>query len=483
MITILLILFPILVSVLVMFSGQDKNVRRNAVLVALIEFVISLVVLSRFHNTGFPELSISLPWIKGAGINFHFALDGISLLLVLLTTFLIPVIFLASSSFQSRRLNLFYGLILIMESALIGVFTSQDGIVFYIFWELALIPAYFITALWSGGDRIRITFKFFIYTMTGSLLMLGGLIWLYLHTPDPHSAEFTALYKVATTPGTQLWLFSAFFLAFAIKIPLVPFHTWQPDTYTEAPAAGSMILAGIMLKMGIYGIIRLLIPLCHTALTGMQTGIVIIVVAGIVYASIIALGQNDLKRLIAWVSIAHVGLISAGAFSLNEIALNGAVIQMISHGINVVGLFIIIDIIQRGFGSRLTEELGGISKANPLLAMLFMIILLGTIALPLTSGFVGEFMLLAGLFKYNAWISFFAGTTVIFSAVYMLTMYQKVMLGTSTAEIIPLKIKLSVNELIALISLIIMILWIGCFPNFILNLAGPAVKTILIYIQ
>jgi NADH-quinone oxidoreductase subunit M len=483
MITALLILIPILGAVLVMFSGRENNVRRNAIVVSLTEFALSLVALSGFRNTGFPELSFSLPWIKGAGINFHFAMDGISLLLVLLTTFLFPVIILASSSFQSRRINIFYGLILLMEASLIGVFTAQDGIIFYIFWELALIPAYFITALWGGNDRIRITFKFFIYTITGSLLMLGAFIWLYLHTPYPHSSELAALYKVVTTQGNQIWLFAAFFLAFAIKIPIVPFHTWQPDTYTESPAAGSMILAGVMLKMGIYGIIRLLIPLCHEAFQILQSGIIVLIISGIIYASIIALRQNDLKRLIAWVSIAHAGLISAGAMSLNPTAFHGAVIQMISHGINVVGLFIIADIIQTRFRTRQISELGGIASTMPSLGILLMIILLGTIALPLTNGFVGEFMLLIGLFKYNVWVSALAGTTVIFSAVYMLSMYQKVMLGQLPAQFSSDQKVMSGKEWAALIPLAVMVFWIGCFPKPFLDLAGPAVKTILNYLK
>jgi NADH-quinone oxidoreductase subunit M len=480
--TILLILIPIIGSVLVMFSGNDKSVRRNTLIISIIEFIISIVALFRFQNTGFPELSVSIPWIKGLGVNFHFAMDGISLLLVLLTTFLFPVIILASAACQSRRLNILFGLILIMEASLIGVFTAQDGIIFYIFWELALIPAYFITALWGGKDRIRITFKFFIYTMTGSLLMLGGLIWLYLHTPDPHSAEFSILFKVHTSQGDQMWLLAAFFLAFAIKIPIIPFHTWQPDTYTEAPASGSMILAGVMLKMGIYGIIRLLIPLCHDAFVAMQTGIIILVTAGIIYASIIALRQNDLKRFIAWVSIEHAGLISAGVFSLNPVAMQGAVIQMISHGLTVVGLFIVIDIIQTRFRTREMNELGGIAGSIPALGILLMIIVLGTMALPLTSGFVGEFMLLAGLFRYNALLSFFAGTTVIFSAVYMLRMYQKVMLGTMPEGLASNQKGLSGAELAALNSLVTMIIWIGCYPKPFLGLAGPAVKTILNYL-
>ncbi len=482
MVTILLILIPIFGSVPVMYTGTEIKVRRNAFIISLAEFIVSLIAFSEFKNTGFPELSFSIPWIKGLGINFHFAMDGISLLLVLLTAFIFPVIILASSSCHSKRSNIFYGLILIMEASLIGVFTAQDGIIFYIFWELALIPAYFITALWGGRDRIRITFKFFIYTISGSLLMLGAIIWLYLHTPAPHSAEFPALYKTVASKGNQIWLFIAFFLAFAIKIPVVPFHTWQPDTYAEAPAAGSMILAGVMLKMGIYGIIRLLIPVCPLAFSVLQTEIIILIVAGIIYASIIALKQNDLKRFIAWVSIAHAGLISAGVLSLNPVALNGAVIQMISHGINVVGLFIIVDIIQARFRSREIINLGGIARINHPLGVLFMIILSGTIALPLTNGFVGEFMILIGLFKYNPWISVFAGTTVIFSAVYMLGIYQKVMLGTANPGIPIDQKKLSFNEYAALIPLVIMILWIGCYPKPFLALAEPAVKAILNYL-
>jgi NADH-quinone oxidoreductase subunit M len=478
MITGLLIIIPVLGSALVMFSRKDKNVRRNAFIISLLEFILSLFVLLSFTNSGLPELSFSLPWLKGAGISFNFALDGLSLLMVLLTTFLFPVIILSTSSFQSRRLNILFGSVLILETALIGVFTARDGIMFYIFWELALIPAYFITALWGGKDRIRITFKFFIYTMTGSLMMLGAIIWLYLHTPAPHSADFSDLYKVAASRNNQFWLFAAFFLAFGVKIPVVPLHTWQPDTYTEAPPAGSMILAGVMLKMGIYGILRMLIPLCRDALPVLQPVIIAIVTAGIVYASVIAIKQTDLKRFIAWVSIAHVGLITAGVLSMNSIAIRGAVIQMISHGINVVGLFVITDIIQRRYNTREMNNLGGIARLDPLLGTLFMIILLGTIALPLTNGFVGEFMLLLGLFKYNSWIAALAGTTVIFSAVYMLRMYQKVMLGTASSGLSPEMKQLSVVEIATLIPLVIMVLVIGCFPGPFLKLAEPALENI-----
>jgi NADH-quinone oxidoreductase subunit M len=482
LITGLLILIPILASILVMFSGNDKNVRRNSFIASLIEFIVSLFAYFGFQNTGFPEFSFSLPWIQSLGISFHFAMDGITLLLVLLTTFLFPLIFIASSACKSRRLNIFYGLMLLMEASLIGVFTAQDGIVFYVFWEMALIPAYFITALWGGQDRIRITFKFFVYTLTGSLLMLGALIYLYLQTPYPHSSEFSDLYKITLSQPVQIWLFSAFFIAFAVKIPIIPFHTWQPDTYTTAPAAGSMILAGIMLKMGIYGIIRLLIPLCHDVLVTIGVPLIAAVAAGLIYASITALRQDDLKRFVAYVSIAHVSLISAGALSLNETAIEGAVFQMIAHGINIVGLFIIIDIIETRFGTRNISQLGGISRSIPALGILMMIFVLGAIALPLTNGFIGEFLLLLGLFEYNRWISFFAGTTIIFGAVYMLRNYQKIMLGNIPGTIRSDQKKLTAAEYGALIPLAAMILLTGCYPKPVLELAGPAIRTILNYI-
>jgi NADH-quinone oxidoreductase subunit M len=309
--------------------------------------------------------------------------------------------------------------------------------------------------------------------------MLGALIYLYLQTPYPHSSEFTALYKISLNQSAQFWIFSAFFIAFAVKIPIVPFHTWQPDTYTTSPAAGSMILAGVMLKMGIYGIIRLLIPICHDALKIIGVPFVIIVILGLIYASVIALSQTDLKRFVAYASIAHVGLISAGAMSMNQLALQGAVFQMISHGVNVVGLFVIIDIIETRFGTRDVNHLGGVSRIIPTLAIFLMIIMLGTIALPLTNGFIGEFLLLIGLFEYNPWISFLAGTTIIFCAIYMLRIYQKVMLGTVPTHIQTDHKGLNFSDWVALIPLAVMIIATGCYPKPILEIAGPAIKTIL----
>lgn len=479
MLTGLLILIPLAGSVFVLFSGNGKVIRQNALIVSLIEFGTAIFALTRFTNTGVPESSFSLKWIELLGVHFHFAMDGISLLLILLTSSLFTVIFLISGIEIPRRINVFYGLLLITEASLVGVFTAQDVIVFYLFWELALIPVYFIVAVWGGQDRIRITFKFLIYTLTGSLLMLAALIYLYFHTPEPHSSELSAICKAVTTKESQFWIFSVLFLAFAIKIPIIPFHSWQPDTYVTAPTQGSIILAGIMSKMGIYGMIRLLVPVCPLVMPVLKLPVIMLISAGIIYSSIIAIRQDDLKRFIAYVSIAHLGLISAGILSGNATALKGAVLQMISHGINVVGLFIIVDIITRRFKSRNIKDLGGIMHSLPLLGILFMIILLGTAALPLTNGFVGEFMILLGLYSLNPWISLAAGTTIIFSAVYMLWMYQRVMLGDFTSDASPGKMKLDANEIIALLPLVILVLVIGCYPKPFLDLTEPVINILV----
>ncbi len=479
MITGLLILLPIAGSALVMFSTREKTIRRNALIISLAELILAIIAACGFKSDGAAGNVFSFQWIKEMNIQFMFGMDGLSLLLVLLTAFLIPVIIIASYSCSSRRVNIFFGLILLAEGALVGVFTSLNGIVFYISWEFALIPVYFVLALWGGENRIKITFKFLIYTLTGSLIMLSALIYLYYQTPDPHSFSFASLYNAATTKESQTWIFIAFFLAFAIKIPVVPFHTWQPDTYTTAPPAGSMILAGIMLKMGIYGIIRLLIPICPLAFPVLGTPVIILVTAGIVYASVIAIKQDDLKRFIAYVSIAHVGLITAAVMSLNSKAVNGAVFQMLAHGINVVALFIIVDIIEVRNKSRKISELGGIAGTMPSLAIFFMIIILGSVALPLTSGFVGEFLMLIGLFSYSPWIAGVAGLTIILSSVYMLWMYQRVMLGKIREGLPATQPPLFRSDLFAIVPLVIVIFLLGCYPTPMLKIAGPAIDTIL----
>ena len=478
MLTGYLIVLPFMLSLAVFVMREERWIKKAALAGSLAEFILSLCAVYIFLTKCHCNLLLMLGWLKELGITLAFGIDGISLLLVLLTTFLTPLVILASWNHDYRNPSGFYGLILLMEMAFVGVFTAFDGLVFYIFWEMALIPAYFICAIWGGRDRIRITFKFFIYTFAGSLFMLAALIYLYLHTATPHSFHFYALYGARISPEARNYIFLAFILAFGIKIPVFPLHTWQPDTYAESPAAGTMLLSGIMLKMGIYGLIRLVIPVCPDAAKEWGIYVMIAAVAGIIYASVIAIRQDDLKRLVAWSSIAHVGLITAGVFALNIQALQGAMIQMVSHGINIVGLFILIDIIERRMTTRNIPSLGGIARSAPWFAAFFMIILLGSIALPLTNGFIGEFLLLLGIFGYDHWVAAVAGLTVIFSAVYMLWMYQRVMLGAPNEKTAAFN-DLTPPEFILLTPIVVLIFWIGLFPGFFLHVTSPVVLEIL----
>ncbi len=481
MLTLILILLPLAFSLILPVLKGEKEIRIVALTGTVAEFGVAMAALIQYVTSCHCQLMFTADWLATLGVGLTFSMDGISLPLVLLTVFLLPVIVLFSFSHHYRRPAAFYSLVLLMEMALIGVFTAADGLMFYIFWELTLIPAWFICAVWGGNDRIRITFKFFIYTFAGSLLMLLALIYIYFRTPLPHSFDFRVLYIAVLSPAEQTWLFLAFFLAFAIKIPIFPFHTWQPETYTEAPAEGSMLLAGIMLKMGIYGLIRLLIPICHLAFQQWGEIVMILSITGIVYASLIAIRQEDMKQLVAYSSIAHVGLIAAGVFALNLHGLQGSVIQMLSHGINIVGIFIIIDLIQQRTGSRNIADLGGIARKAPRLAVFFMIILLASIALPLTNGFVGEFLLLLGVFEYNHLYAAAAGLTIIFSAVYMMWMYQRVMFGDTTPMTEHIT-DLNNREMAALIPLVAVIFWIGVAPGFFMDIIWPdAVRVLALF--
>ena len=412
------------------------------------------------------------------GVEFKFGVDGLSMLLVLLTTFLTPLIIYSSFDGEFKRSNAFYALILIMEMALIGVFTTTDIMLFYIFWEIALIPVFFISALWGGKNTRVITFKFFMYTLVGGLFMLAAIVFIYVKTPGEHSFAFSEFYKVILDPQAQKWLFLAFFLAFAIKMPIFPFHTWQPDLYYTAPTQGTMMMAGIMLKMGVYGLFRFVLPLFPVLTIDWGFYAIILSVIGIVYASIIAIRQDELKKLIAYSSLAHVGLIAAGVFTRTFNGLEGAMIQMISHGVNIVGLFFCYEIIFRRTKSGKISDLGGIASQAPIFAIFFMIIMLGSIAFPLTNSFVGEFLLLLGVFEYNKILAVFAGLTIIFGAVYMLWMYQRTMYG----EPKPLTAgfsDLTMREILILVPVIVIILWIGIYPQMFIGIAEPAVKTIL----
>ncbi len=480
MIMSLLIFWPLIASVFLLLA-RPKAAKEIAFAASLIELAISLAVVAMWDKAAGVQFAINVPWIASLGINFNVAIDGISLLLVLLTTVLVPFIILSSFSSTESRTSGFYGLILMMQMALVGVFAARDGFLFYVFWELALIPIYFICLLWGGEERGRITLKFFIYTLAGSLLMLVALIYLYFQTPDAHSFDINALYQAGRnlSPGEQSLIFWGLFAAFAIKMPIFPFHTWQPDTYSVAPVQGTMLLSGIMLKMGIYGLIRWLIPVVPLGVQEWGQVAIILSVIGIIYASLIAIVQNDFKRLIAYSSIAHVGLIAAGLLTLTRTGIQGAMIQMLSHGIIVFSLFYIVDIISSRTGTRSLSQLGGIRNLAPVLSSVFLVVMLGSVALPMTSGFVGEFLLISSLVRYQFLTGLVAGFTIILGAVYMLRTFQRSMSGDTNSVTSGFK-DLTSQEKLILFPMVILIVLIGVYPAPLLEISEAAVDNIVV---
>jgi len=471
----LLIFLPLVGAIITAFAGKSAKIVSTVISVASLG--LALFIACNFIPNASTQFEANLPWITELGIRFHAGIDGISMLVVLLTNLLIPIIILSSYNHDYKNPSAFYALILFMQTGLLLVFTAMDAFLFYIGWEAALIPIYFICAFWGGKDRIRINMKFFVYTIAGSLFMLMGIIYLYLQNPA-NNFDIQAFYALNLDSAQQGWIFWAFFIAFAIKMPIFPFHTWQPDTYTAAPTQGTMLLSGIMLKMGIYGVIRWLLPIVPTGVQDWSCLAMVLSIVGIVYASLIAFTQKDAKRLVAYSSIAHVGLISAGIFALNQQGMQGAMVQMLSHGINVVGLFFVLDIIFSRVKTNKIEELGGIAKAAPQLAITFLIILLGTVALPGTNGFIGEFLLLMGVYNYGIWAAAIAGLTIIFGAVYMLRMYQNVMLG-KTNELTITFTDIQGTEKLVLYIICALIIILGVYPKPLLHLTEASVQHLL----
>lgn len=472
----ILIFLPVIAALAVLFFKNDAA-KHAALTFSVAELIIAAFFLCRFIPDASVQFAVDVPWIPKFGIYFSAGIDGISMIMVLLTTLLVPLIILTTYQHQYKNAPGFYALILFMQAGLLLVFTALDGFLFYIGWEAALIPIYFICSLWGGENRIRITLKFFIYTFSGSLFMLLGIIYLYLQTPSK-TYDLLQFYNLNLDAHHQSLVFWAFFLAFAIKMPLFPFHTWQPDTYTEAPTAGTMMLSGIMLKMGIYGVIRWMVPNAPLGFLQWQSMAIMLAVIGIVYASIIAFTQKDGKRLVAYSSIAHVGLMAAGIFVWTTVGVQGAMIQMLNHGINVVGLFFIWDIISRRLNTREIGNLGGIAKVAPKFALAFLIIVLGTVALPLTNGFVGEFLLLLSILQWNIWMVTAAGLTMIFGAVYMLRMYKKVMQGETNALTATFT-DINGSETVVLSVICALIIIIGVYPQPILHISEAAVKELV----
>lgn len=459
------------------FSG-DKWAPKVALLFSLTAFASSFCLLSQF-NLG-QDLNVLIPWIANPNIFFALQVDGLALAMLLLTTALTPIIIFSSFGNSYKNSKAFYALILFMTFAMAGTFLAADGILYYIFWELSLIPIYFIALIWGNGDterRKKAVIKFFIYTLAGSLFMLVAFIFLHQKAGSFLISDLTKLHLSKTE---QFWIFFAFFLAYAIKIPLIPFHTWQAKVYQKAPTVGTMLLAGIMLKMGLYSVIRWQLPIAPVAAKELMSLSIGLGIAGVIYGSIVALRQKDLKKLLAYSSLAHVGLIAAGAYTLTLDGLRGAVLQMIAHGFVVIGLFFVAEIIFRRYETRTIAEMGGIRAQSPKFTSMFMILVLASVALPSTFNFVGEFTVLYSLSQINIWFAILGGTTIILGAYYMLKMFQHVMLGETNTKIFS---DVTFNEGLALVIIIAFLFFFGMYPKPIIDLITPSLENILTQIN
>ncbi|OCA70367.1 NADH dehydrogenase [Chryseobacterium contaminans] len=484
-----LLLLPLVGSGLV-FAWKSNSSKYLALGIALVQMLLTFYVLSDFDFTptvdSVLQHEINYPWSQFMKSSLHFGIDGMSMLLLLLTNILAPIIILSSFNESVNYRNTFYGLILLMQFGLVGVFTSLDGLLFYIFWEVTLIPIWFIAGLWGQENkRFEFTTKFFVYTFVGSLFMLAGLIYVYNHSA---SFALTDLYNAQLNETQQTVVFWFIFFAFAVKLPVFPFHTWQPDTYTYSPTQGSMLLSGIMLKMAVYGVMRYLLPITPLPIAGISGQIVIILaIVGIVHGALIAIIQTDMKRIIAYSSFSHVGLMVAGIFASAVVTLRGtfnvegaegALVQTFAHGINVVGLFYCCDILYKRFKSRDIRQMGGLAKVAPKFAVLFLIIILGSMGVPLTNGFIGEFILLKSVYDFNGTAAVIAGLTVILCAVYLLRFYGKAMFGEGNVEVLSTAKDLSGVEFSVLASLAVFVILLGIFPQPVIDMVSSSVKFI-----
>jgi len=457
----------------------DKWASKAALIFSTAAFAATIYITCLF-NEGLEPVSFIKVWIEDPRILLAFEADGLSLTMLLLTTALTPIIILSTFRNTLKNSRAFYALIMFMAFAMAGTFISVDGFVYYIFWELSLLPIYFIALIWGNGDaesRKKAVVKFFIYTFAGSLFMLAAFIFLYQRTGSFLTIH---LYKAFLTPNEQFFVFLAFFLAYAIKIPIIPFHTWQANVYQKSPTAGTMLLSGIMLKMAIYSIIRWQLPIAPKPAADLMYVFVGLCIAGVIYGSILALKQTDLKKLLAYSSLAHVGLIAAGAYTLTLDGLRGAVLQMVAHGFVVVGLFYAAEIINRRYNTGEISEMGGIRSQSPKFTSMFMILVLASVALPATFNFVGEFELLYSMAQTNIWFAVIGGTTIILGAFYMLRMFQQVMLGEQNAK--PFA-DVTFGEGFVFVTIIAVLIVFGLYPKPIVDFITPSLQEILVSIN
>jgi len=482
--------FPLLgVLVLLFLKPEQKNAARwTALIASLITFGISVAVLAQFNrNSPDLQLMIDLPWIQVAGFNIRYlmAVDGLSILLLLLTTFLTPISILSTWTAVEERVKDFMLFFLLLEIGMVGVFLAQDLFLFYIFWEFTLVPMYFLIGIWGGPRRIYAAIKFFLYTMAGSILMLLAILWLGIYGGTFSLPELIA--KGNIPANIQTWLFLAFAAAFAIKVPMWPLHSWLPDAHVEAPTAGSVILAGVLLKMGTYGFLRFNLPLFPEAAVRFAPWIGILAVIGILYGAMVSYAQRDVKKLVAYSSVSHLGFVMLGLFALNPQGIQGGILQMVNHGLSTGALFLIVGMIYERRHTREMDAFGGLWKVMPVYATLTLIVALSSMGLPGLNGFVGEFTILLGAWEAGQsggplttyWLAGLAAIGVILAAVYMLFMFQKLFLGPVDKEENRSLKDLNWREVVTLAPILIFIFWIGLYPKPFFSLMAPAVDKLV----
>jgi NADH-quinone oxidoreductase subunit M len=488
----LMTFFPLVGMVVLLFLPResDRLLKTVTLVITLITFAISLPLAfdDVFRTSAQMQYVEYSPWISIGDyfrMNYYVGIDGISLWLVLLTTFIMPITVLSTWHAVEKHTKGFMALLLLLETGMLGAFISLDLFLFYIFWELMLIPMYFLIGIWGGKNRVYAAIKFFIFTAVGSLLMLVAIIYVYYYAVQaglPFRSGFSIqhFYQLDLPAHLQTWLFLAFAFSFAIKVPMFPVHTWLPDAHTEAPTAGSVILAAILLKMGTYGYVRFAIPLFPVATMKFTPLFAVLAVIGIIYGALVAMMQDDVKKLVAYSSVSHLGFVMLGIFAMNLQGLSGGMLQMINHGISTGALFLIVGFIYERRHTRLIVDFGGLAKQMPVFATIFMIITFSSVGLPGTNGFVGEFLILVGAFESELrWYAVIGTTGVILAAVYMLWMFQRVMFGKLTNPKNAVLTDLSAREVMVMLPLLLFVFWIGFYPNTFFDKMNPSLEHLI----